>query len=183
MCTVWPSHSKWLSEYSNESASNFVLNLNIPPRRLFGWFRRCSYGQPVIGSFITTTCPLMHHVSFRVFWQNINSPRSLSRRLNPNLEPCDFWLFPKLKSPLKGKRFQTVDAIQENTTGQLMAIRTLWGPKVPTLKETEASLAHGQCFLYLVSSSINIFIFHITWLDTFWTGLRYLCLIFDTVCL
>ena len=28
---------------------------------------------------------------------------------SPDLATCDFWLFPKLKSPLKGKRFQTVD--------------------------------------------------------------------------
>ena len=41
---------------------------------------------------------------------------------SPDLAPCDSWLFPKLKSPLQGKRFQTVDEIQENTTGQLMAI-------------------------------------------------------------
>ena len=41
---------------------------------------------------------------------------------SPDLGPCDFRLFPKLKSPLKGKRFQTVDEIQENMTGQLMAI-------------------------------------------------------------
>ena len=39
---------------------------------------------------------------------------------SPDLASCDFWLFPKLKSPLKGKRFQTVDEIQENTTGKLM---------------------------------------------------------------
>ena len=37
------------------------------------------------------------------------------------LAPCDFWLFPKLKSPLKRKRFQTVNEIQKNMTGQLMA--------------------------------------------------------------
>ena len=36
----------------------------------------------------------------------------------------DFWLFPKLKSPLKGKSFQTIDEIQENTVGHLMAIPT-----------------------------------------------------------
>ena len=36
--------------------------------------------------------------------------------------PCDFWLFPKLKSPLKGKGFQIVDEIQENTMEQLIAI-------------------------------------------------------------
>ena len=30
-----------------------------------------------------------------------------------------------------------------------------------------------QCFMYVVSSSINVFIFHITWVDTFWTELIY----------
>ena len=42
---------------------------------------------------------------------------------NPDLAPpCVFWLFPKLKSPLKGKRFQIIDEIQENRVGQLMEI-------------------------------------------------------------
>ena len=36
---------------------------------------------------------------------------------SPDLAPGNFWLFPKLKSPLKGKRFQTIDEIQENTMG------------------------------------------------------------------
>ena len=90
---------------------------------------------------------------------------------SPDLVPSDFWLFPKLKFPSKGKRFQTIDEIQEDMMGQLMATgRTVWGPKVPTLKGTEASLFHVQCFLYLVSST-NVSIFHITWLDTFWTDL------------
>ena len=58
--------------------------------------------------------------------------------------------------------------------GQLMAIgRTMWGLKVPNLKETEASLSYVQCFLYLVSSSISVCSFHITWLDTFWKDLLY----------
>ena len=43
---------------------------------------------------------------------------------SPDLVPCDFWLFPKLKSPLKGKRFQTIIEIQENMMGPLMAIPT-----------------------------------------------------------
>ena len=41
---------------------------------------------------------------------------------SPDLAPCDFWLFPKLKSRLKWKRFQTISKIQENTTGQFKAI-------------------------------------------------------------
>ena len=70
---------------------------------------------------------------------------------SPHLVPCHFCFFPKQKSHLKGKGFQTIDEIQENTTGQLMAIgRTLWGPKLSTLKGTEASSSYVQCFSYLL---------------------------------
>jgi hypothetical protein len=31
----------------------------------------------------------------------------------------DFWLFPQLKTVLKGKRFEDIDAIQKNTTSTL----------------------------------------------------------------
>ena len=40
MYTVGVLHSKWVSEQSNDSVSNFVLSLNIPPWKLFSWFRR-----------------------------------------------------------------------------------------------------------------------------------------------
>ena len=70
---------------------------------------------------------------------------------SPGLVPCDFWPFPKLKSPLRGKRLQTINEIQENTTGQLMVTgRIVWGPKVPPLKGTKGSLSYVQCFLYLL---------------------------------
>ena len=70
---------------------------------------------------------------------------------SPDLMPYDFWFSPKIKSSLKGRKFQTIDEIQENMTGQLMATgRTLWGPKVPTLKGTEALLSYVQCFFYLL---------------------------------
>ena len=52
--------------------------------------------------------------------------------------------------------------------------RTVWGPKECTLKGPEVSLSCVQCFLYLVSSSINVSIFHSTWLDTFGTGYTFL---------
>jgi transposase len=41
---------------------------------------------------------------------------------SPDLAPCDFFLFPRLKSSLKGKRFQDVAEMQLNTTRQLQAI-------------------------------------------------------------
>ena len=103
------------------------------------------------------------------FGKTSNHPGD-SASLQPRFDTLWLLAFPKLKSPLKGKRFQTVDEIQENTMGQLMAMgRTVWGPKVPTLKGTEVSLCYVQCFLYLVSSSVNVSIVHSISLDTLWT--------------
>ena len=73
--------------------------------------------QLVIGSFIMVThasCLRQSVLVKHQITQVTQTPYS------PDLVPCDFWLFPKLKSPLKGKRFHTVNEIQENTTGQLM---------------------------------------------------------------
>jgi hypothetical protein len=41
---------------------------------------------------------------------------------SPDLAPCDFFLFSRLKSTLKGKQFQDAVEIQLNTTWQLQAI-------------------------------------------------------------
>ena len=50
--------------------------------------------------------------------------------------------------------------------------------KVITLKGAEVSLSCVQCFLYLVSSSINVSIFHITCLVTLLTDLVTVCIQF-----
>jgi len=41
---------------------------------------------------------------------------------SPDMAPCDFFLFPKLKLPLRGKRFQSIEEIKENATRELKAI-------------------------------------------------------------
>lgn len=41
---------------------------------------------------------------------------------SPDLAPADFFLFPKLKTTLKGRRFQSVDEIQQNSQRQLRTI-------------------------------------------------------------
>jgi hypothetical protein len=38
------------------------------------------------------------------------------------LAPADFFMFPKLKSTLKGRRFDTTDEIQKNLMNELFAI-------------------------------------------------------------
>ena len=122
------------------------------------------------GSFTMTTHLLMHHVSCS-FLMKHQMTQVTQPSYSPVLVPHDVWLFPKTK--ITFERGETINDIQENM-GQLMVTgRTVWGPKVPTLKVTEESLYYVQCFLYLVSSSINVSIFHITWLDSFWADLVY----------
>lgn len=41
---------------------------------------------------------------------------------SPDLTPCDFFLFPKLKLPLRGQRFETLDAIKQSSLNELKAI-------------------------------------------------------------
>ena len=35
---------------------------------------------------------------------------------NPDLAPCDFWLFPKLKGKFRGYRYETIEGMKEATT-------------------------------------------------------------------
>ena len=61
----------------------------------------------------TCSC-IMSHVEFLVKHQitQVTQPAD-----STDLMPCDFWLFPKLKSPLIRKQFQTSSEIHENMTG------------------------------------------------------------------
>ena len=98
MCTVWLSHMSKSCSHDLEGHS-------------------C--GQLVIGSFSMTTNTLRHRVSCSFLFAKHQITPVTQPPYSPDLVPCDFWLFPKLKSPLKGKRFQTIDEIQENMKGQL----------------------------------------------------------------
>ena len=42
---------------------------------------------------------------------------------SPDLAPADFFLFPKLKSTLKGRRFESIEAIKTNSLAHLRSIR------------------------------------------------------------
>lgn len=41
---------------------------------------------------------------------------------SPDLAPCDFFLFPKLKLPLRGTRFESIEAIKQNSARELKSI-------------------------------------------------------------
>ena len=75
------------------------------PQKLFGCFRRpqlWATGDWQLHHDNTPThasCLVQSFVAKNQITQVTQPP------YNPDLAPCDFWLFPKLKSPLKGKRF------------------------------------------------------------------------------
>ena len=121
-------HSNWLK--SNESVSNFVLSLNIPLWKLFRWFRRSQLWATGDWQVHHNNVPTHASCLMQSFLVKHQITQVTQPPYSPDLVPWDFWLFPKLKSPLKGKRFQTIDEIQENMMGQLMATeRAVWCSK------------------------------------------------------
>ena len=108
-------------------------------------------------------CACSSIMSSAEFFGKISNHPSDSTPLQPTFGVLWLLVFPKTKITFEREEISDDNETQENTMGQLMVIgRTVWGPKVPTLKGTEASLSCVQCFLYLVSSSINplFFILH-----------------------
>ena len=125
-CVLCGRHiqNAWMSR-----AMNFALSLNISLWKLFRWFRRLQLLATGDWQLHHNMCPLMHHISC-VFLVKHQITQVTQPPYSPELVPFDFSLFPKLNSPLKGKRFQTVDEVQKNIIGQLMAFgRTVWGPR------------------------------------------------------
>ena len=127
-----------------------------------------SYGQLVIGSFITTTQPLMHHISCS-FWWNI-SHQGNSGPLWPRFGTLQLLAFPKTKITFEreeisehrwnsGKYDKAADGNWKNyVRSQGAYLEGEWGVII-------------LCTMFLVSSSINASNFHSIWLDTFWTNL------------
>ena len=109
-------------QVEQKTASNFVFSLDFLHRNCSQDSGGRSCGQLVIGSFITQ-CAHTYITSRALFLVKHQITQVIQPQYGPDVAPGDFWLFPKLELPLKGKRFQTIDEIQENTTGQLMAIR------------------------------------------------------------
>ena len=118
--------------------------------------------EPDLGIPKTTVSKILTRIlAWYVFWQNSFHGFCYQSRRNIMLQLLMTWFQQRiLQSALNSGRY---------------AGTTVWDPKVLTLKVTKASLSYAQCFLYFLSS-INVCIFHIIWLYTFWTDLIYLCM-------
>ena len=144
--TEWVEQWVWIK---------LCIRLEFSSVKLFMWFRRPQLWATGDWQLRYNDVPV--HAFHAEFFSELSNHPGDSAAPKPTFGTLRLLPFPKLESPLKGKRFQTIDEIHENITGQLMVTgRTVWGPNVPTLKGTEASLSYVQCFLYFVSSSINV---------------------------
>jgi transposase len=55
---------------------------------------------------------------------------------SPDLAPCEFFLFPKMKLKLKGRRFDTTEEIQAKSQKVLDTDRKGLPRSVPKMEET-----------------------------------------------
>lgn len=68
--------------------------------------------------------PAHSALSIREFLASKNIPVVPHPPYSPDLAPCDFFLFPRLKCTLKGHRFEDVNETIDNATQELKAITT-----------------------------------------------------------
>ena len=166
MCTVCPSNSKWLSEQSNESASNFALSLNILPQKLFIWFIRPQLWATGDWQLHHDNAPAHASCLIHSFFGKTSNHPDDSAPLQPRFGALQVLVFPKTKITFEREeisdcwwdagKYEVADGNWENCVrSQGAYFEGDWGVIVP-------------CIMFLVSSSINTSIFHITWLDTFW---------------
>jgi hypothetical protein len=72
----------------------------------------------------------------------------LSRVITGDLAPCDFFLFPKIKLKLKGRRFETIEDIRTESQRVLDTDRKGLPGSVPKMEETvdQRLYAEGNYF-------------------------------------
>ena len=150
---------------------HICVKLNIALWKLFRWFRMLLLWAA--GDWQLQHNMLTHRsLVMQSFLAKSQITQVTQHPHSPDLVPCDFWPFQKLKSPLKRKRFQTISEIEEYMTGSWLQLGKLY-------MKCQCAYFEGNwdiivlCTTFLISSSINVSVCHITWLDIFWTNLMF----------
>ena len=142
----------------------FVLSLNIPLWKLFIWFR--SLQLWATGDWQLHHNNMPAHISHLV--QSFLVKHQITQVTQPSCSPGFPWLlaFPKTKPTFEKKE---ISDLQCNLGEYNGAADSNWENCV----RSHSAYFEGDwgiialCTMVLVSSSINVFIFHSSWLDTF----------------
>ena len=86
---------------------------------------------------------------------------------SPDLAPCDFFLFPRLKKVLKGHRFETTEDIKRNSTKTLLditkkGVRKMF-PKVAERFGEVCSCGRELCWRQLGLKPRKLYLLHVLW--------------------
>ena len=137
---------------SNKSTSNFVFSLHIPLWKLLRWFRRPTVWATGDWQLHRNTLARASHLvqSFLVKHQitQVTQPP-----YSPDLVPCNFCLFPKLKSPLKGRDFRPSLRFRKIQRGSWWRLGELC--EVPRAYFEGDWGIIGLCTMFLVSCIFN----------------------------
>ena len=79
--------------------------------------RRCTHLDAA-----TRQRPMSHGSLHQLIFGRKNHSYGSPAPLLPDLSPCDFFLFPRLKNHLKGRHFGSLDNIQKSLTDELKGI-------------------------------------------------------------
>ena len=172
MCTLQLLLSKQLSKYSNEYASNFV-KLVHPSTETIGIIQKATAMGNWWLAASSQQCARSHITSRAEFFGKTSSHPGDSAPLQPRFRSLLLLPFPKTKITFKreeisdhwwdsGKYNRVADGDWENCVRAQGANSE--GDRVTTV----------LCTMFLVSPSVNVSIFHIMWLDTFWTDFIWL---------
>ena len=78
-----------------------MLSLNIPPWNLFGWFRRLQLWATGDWQLHCDNVPIHTLCLVQSFLVKHQINQVTQPPYSPDFTPCNFWLFPKLKSSLE----------------------------------------------------------------------------------
>ena len=146
----WKSHSKW-QQVEQWICMKFCIKLE---HSVAETMHRIQKAVALGNWWLAASSQQQDHpciTSRAEFFGETSNHSGNSDPLLPRLGALWLLAFPKTKITFEREEMSDHWWFQENTTGQLMVIgRTVWGPKVPTLKRNEASLSYVQCLLYLL---------------------------------
>ena len=150
-----------------------MWSLNIPPWKLFRWFRRLKVIDNRWVAASSQQCSCSCITTHAEFFGKTSNPPGDSAPLQPRPGTLQLLAFPKIKTTFErkeisdcqwdsGKYDRVADGNWENCIrSQDAYFEGNWGVVV-------------LCTMLLVSSSVNVSIFHIAWLDIFWTDHIYI---------
>ena len=113
--------SELFKTYKFHYVLRFIVCLTEYKRGIFRESFVLFCGKPSLGCCSKTRRRLTRRSSSAVIWLNVRHPLCPHPPYSPDLSPADLFLFPKVKTTLQGRIFQTIKEIQENEIRVLCA--------------------------------------------------------------